>query len=166
MGRPRKDTSPRPDFADALIRARKAAGYRSQSALAAAIGYAQQTINQWETGKVRPPFNAAVALADKLNIPLGLLLPAEARAVFEEQAAIATVAESDRAFGVLAQRVFDAMVEAGTRPSVAIAAQLSRAIWRMAGGEDAVLPGAAAIESHIHNIRELWRDVVAAARAD
>ncbi|MFN7133807.1 MAG: helix-turn-helix transcriptional regulator [Myxococcales bacterium] len=55
MGRRRKDERPLPPWAALIKRARLSRGFKTQAALAQAIGYSQQRVADWEAGRARPP---------------------------------------------------------------------------------------------------------------
>lgn len=64
----------------ALEEARKAAGFRSQEALAEAIGVTRQSVNQWERG-TEPRGASLVALCKVLDMPVESFFTPEKLAV-------------------------------------------------------------------------------------
>lgn len=159
MGRPRISSTPRPDWAAAMAAARKEAGYPNQASFGAAVGFTQQSVADWESGKRRPPPEAVPTIAAKLKIPPATLLPPGLAAAMEDQSPLSTSLEIDDALAGLVAQVHSALTEAGATPTIRNAARLAIRIWRHCGGTLNESADPDRLRGEVQNVRELWRDL-------
>lgn len=159
MGRPRTNSAPLPAWASALAEARKLSGFKSQLEFGKAVGYTQQSVADWESGKRRPPPEAIPEIVRLLGLPAQLLLPPAIAAAMEDQSPLTGASDIDDAVASLVAQVHGTLTEAGAKPTIRNAARLALRMWRQCGGTLTEPADPNRLRLEVQNIRELWRDL-------
>jgi transcriptional regulator with XRE-family HTH domain len=98
-------------FGDRVRKAREIAGFSTQKKLADALGIAQGTVGNWESGTNTPTLHQAMGLAKVLNVPVeglfgeeergshGLALEATIRAIVQEELSTRGLLQTSKLLG-------------------------------------------------------------------
>ena len=164
MGRRRSSEHVLPEWARQLGEARRAR-FRSQAEFAAAIGYSQQRVADWEAGHARPPPDQAARIAALLGIPAAMLLPPGVAAMLETQQPLHQPGQIDELIGELAAAVFAAMADSGAKPGIKHAVVMALRMWRLCGGTLDTAAPAETLQGQVENLRGLWTDLAKFTRS-
>ncbi|MBW6400012.1 helix-turn-helix domain-containing protein [Roseomonas sp. HJA6] len=164
MGRPRKSDKPIPRWAADIKSARLAAGYRNQKSFGEAVGFSQQAVGDWESGKNRPPPEALPKIAEILGIPAQFLLPPSVAAVFEGQSPLTDAADIDEALARLVAEIHAILTSAGSKPTIQTAVRLAMRAWRSSGGTMTESADPTRLRLEVQKVRELWLEFRAVDR--